>query len=222
MFLLLTSQAHALPKAFTASYTVEKSGISLGTMQSSLKYQGNQYHYHKKTKAKGLAALLSGDTLTENSDGIVQGENFIPKNYLRHHKSKRKDKKDQFRFNSPTSVQGNYEGKAYQLRVPQDSIDPTLLELKLMQSLASNSSRIKYNVVDRGKLKNYVFQRLGTTTVNLSAGSYVCEKVRVARKGGGKQTTLWLAKELGYFPVRIQHNDDGDVIEAKMTSYKAL
>ena len=221
LFLLMSTQAYALPKAFSAKYNVTKSGLSLGTMQSSLSYQGNQYHYHKKTVAKGLAAILSGDVLIENSDGIVRSELFVAKNYLRHHKSKRKDKKDNFRFNSPTSVQGSYEGKAYHVTVPNGTTDLTSLELQLMQSFATGKQQASYHIVDRGKLKNYTFKKLGTENINLNAGSYLCEKVQVARKNGNRKTTLWLAKELDYFPVRIQHNDNGDILEAKMTSYKA-
>lgn len=221
LFLLISTQAHALPKAFSAKYNVIKSGLSLGTMQSNLSYQGNQYHYHKKTVAKGLAAMLSGDVLIENSDGTVRGEVFTAKNYLRHHKSKRKNKKDSFRFNSPTSIQGNYEGQAYQVSVPKGTTDLTLLELQLMQSFATGKQRASYNIVDRGKLKNYTFKKMGTENISLGAGDYTCEKVQVARKGGNRKTTLWLAKELNYFPVRIQHNDNGDILEARMTSYKA-
>ncbi len=218
---LISPQLYALPKAFNAEYDVSKSGFSLGTMQASLNYQGNQYHYHKLTKAKGLAAILSGDTLTENSDGIVQGESLIPKSYLRHHISKRKDKKDQFHFKTATSVQGNYDNKAYQLTVPANTSDLSLLELRLMQDIAAGKTQTKYNIVDRGELKQYSFNRLGTVTLKLKTGSYACEKVRVSRKNNKRQTTLWLAKALDYLPVRILHNDNGDKLEARMTAYHA-
>ena len=212
----------ALPRAFQANYSVEKSGLALGTMQSSLKYRGKHYSYHKITKATGLAALLSGDILIENSEGNIQGNRLISKHYLRHHKSKKKNKKDQFHFSNQTLVTGRYNSKNYTLKVPKSTTDPTLLELYLMQNFSENRRHTKYNVVDRGQLKHYIFQSMGLVTLKLSKTAYVCEKVRIVRRNSKTQTTLWLAKKLNYFPVRIQHNDDGDIVEAKLTSYKAL
>ena len=211
-----------LPKAFQARYSVEKSGLALGIMQSSLTYKGKHYAYHKITKATGLAALLSGDVLLENSDGNIQSGRLISKRYLRHHRSKKKDKKDQFKFKNQTLVSGQYNNHNYTLKVPKRTTDPTLLELHLMQNFSENRRNRQYNVVDRGHLKKYIFQNLGIVTLKLSRKAYVCEKVRISRRGSKTQTTLWLAKELNYFPVRIQHNEDGDIIEAKLTSYRTL
>ena len=219
--LLVSTYVQALPNAFTANYKVQKSGMYLGNMQSALSYQGQQYHYHKKTTAKGLAAMLSGDVLIENSDGVVRNNRFITKRYLRHHTSKRKDQKDQFHFNSPTMVQGNYDNRAYTLTVPHNTTDLTALEIQLMQALATNRITQQYNVVDRGQLVQYEFQKLGTEKLTLPAGDFTCEKVRISKKGSSVETLLWLAKELSYTPVRIQHIDGGDILEARMTSYKA-
>jgi hypothetical protein len=217
---LLVPQLHAgLPNAFNASYSVEKSGLALGTMQSSLKYTGKQYSYHKITKATGLAALLSGDRLTENSDGKIQAGRLVSNRYLRHHKSKKKNKRDQFSFTNRTTVKGRYDDQSYNLNVPNKTTDPTLLELQLMQDFAENRRYQQYTVVDRGQVKRYNFKNLGTVTLKLLDKAYVCEKVRISRSNSHTKTTLWLAKKLNYFPVRIQHDDDGDILEAKLTSY---
>ncbi len=66
------------PPAFQASYTVSAKGLEMGVMTASLRYDGNAYTYQKLTKANGLAALLSGDTLTERSTGTKKGDDLIP------------------------------------------------------------------------------------------------------------------------------------------------
>lgn len=218
---LLSSYVQALPNAFTANYKVQKSGLYLGNMQASLSYQGQQYHYHKKTMAKGIAAMLSGDVLIENSDGEIKGNTFISKQYLRHHVSKKNDKKDQFHFNSPTTVQGNYENRPYTLTVPNNTTDMTVLEVQLMQDLATNKTKQEYSIIDRGELKQYTLQKLGTEALTLPAGSFACKKIRISQKDSNRQTLLWMAKDMGYLPVRIQHNDNGSVLEARMTSHNA-
>ena len=45
LMFLLTGAANAAPAAFQASYSVIKSGLSLGEMKASLIYSGNQYTY---------------------------------------------------------------------------------------------------------------------------------------------------------------------------------
>lgn len=216
----LTSLTHAAPTAFQAQYAVQKSGMTLGTMQATLSYSGNTYTYQKSTKTNGLAALLSGDTLNERSQGSKQGVQLSSNQYLHHHKSKRKDKRDQFSFTTPTQVQGQYKDQAYQLQVPAGTVDPALLELHVMDDIATNRP-LNYNVTERGKLKQYQFQKLGQETINVPAGQYQCEKVQVVRDGGKRQTVLWLAPALNYALVQVRHTDDGDVIQTQLQSYQA-
>ncbi|MEZ5450453.1 MAG: DUF3108 domain-containing protein [Thiolinea sp.] len=209
----------AAPQAFQASYDVVKSGLTLGEMQANLNYAGNRYTYLKQTKANGLAALLSGDTLTERSAGQKRGAQLLPQTYLQHHKNRRKDRRDQFQFNTPTQVTGNFEGTAYQLNVPNGTLDPALLELRIMDDLAANRPLV-YQVTEKGKLKQYRFQRQGQETLKLPAGTYACEKIHMVRDEGKRSTTLWLAPELGYVPVKIRHDEKGDVIETQLKKYQ--
>lgn len=209
----------AAPPAFQASYSVVKSGLSLGEMQLSLAYSNAGYTYQKITKANGLAAMISGDVLTERSNGLKQGMQLRPQTYLHHHKNRRKDRRDQYSFTTPTQVSGAYDNKPYTLNLPAGTIDPALLELRLMEDVAANRP-LKYNVTEKGKVKNYQFQRLGKETINVPAGEFSCEKIQMTRDGGERQTTLWLAPELGYAPAQIRHNEEGDIIEARLTKHQ--
>ena len=220
LMFLLTGAANAAPAAFQASYSVIKSGLSLGEMKASLIYSGNQYTYLKQTKANGLAALLSGDTLTERSQGEKQGHQLSSKNYLHHHKNRRKERRDQFNFSAPTQVQGNYKGTAYTLSVPNGTVDPALLELQIMDDMRA-SRPLNYRITEKGQLKDYRFRKMGKETLNLPAGTYDCEKIEMIRNNGTRTTTIWLARELNYLPVQIRHNEKGDVIETQLTNYKA-
>lgn len=220
LLILSIGTASAAPQAFQANYSVIKSGLSLGEMKANLTYSGNQYTYLKQTKANGLAALISGDTLTERSQGNKQGHQLSSKNYLHHHKNRRKDRRDQFNFAAPSQVQGNYRGTAYSLNVPNGTIDPALLELRIMDDIAANRP-LSYRITEKGKLKDYRFRKLSRETLTLPAGRYECEKIQMIRDNGQRTTTIWLAKELNYLPVQIRHNEKGDIIETQLTAYQA-
>lgn len=219
LIVCLIGTAAAAPQAFQASYSVLKSGISLGEMNATLVYSGNQYTYLKKTKANGLAALISGDTLTERSHGDKKGNQLNSKNYLYHHKNRRKDRRDQFNFAAPTQVEGDYKGTAYSLVVPTGTIDPALLELRIMDDMLANKP-LNYRITEKGKLKNYNFRKQGKETLSLPAGRYEADKIQIVRNGGERTTTIWLAKELNYVPVKIRHNENGDILETQLTNYQ--
>lgn len=218
--LLISQSLLAAPQAFQANYAVMKSGISLGDMNANLVYSNNQYTYLKQTKANGIAAFLSGDTLTERSSGTQQGALLKAQQYLHHHKNKRKDRRDQFSFVTPTQVKGQYKNDGYSLTVPNGTLDPALLELRIMDDLKANRP-LNYRVTEKGKLKDYRFQRLGKEMLSLPAGQYNCEKIRMIRDNGERITTIWLAPELDFVPVKISHNEEGSVIETRLKSYTA-
>lgn len=225
VFLLLIlpfSQAGALPPAFEAAYDVKKDFIGLGTMRSSLDYDGSQYRYNKDTEAEGLAAILSGDKLIERSSGTVNNEAFQPETYFFQHKNRRKDKRDELRFVSATEVSGEHKDEAYQLEVGVGTIDRATLELVLMQDVADADKTLHYQVVERGKLKEYRFLRLGEEKIEVPAGAFLCEKIQVQRDNGEQKTTLWLAQELDYFLVKISHEEDGNTIDSVLRERRTL
>ncbi|SKA67507.1 Protein of unknown function [Thiothrix eikelboomii] len=212
--------ALAAPLAFQATYSVANSGLTVGETQTSLSYQAAGYTFQKITKANGVAALISGDSLTERSVGLKQGDKLQTQQYLYQHKSRRKAKQDQYQFTSATEIKGKLDQTAYTLKVPKNTIDPALIELRLMEDVAANRP-LNYSITERGKLKTYQFQRLGKETITTPLGQYACEKVKMTRDNGERQTTLWLAPELDYVAAQIQHNEKGNITEAQLTHYQA-
>ena len=219
MLLLLGSlDLQAAPPAFQATYDINKAGLTLGSMTATLSYNANQYTYLKQSRANGLAALLSNDNLTERSSGTRHGEQLQSLQYLHQHKSRSKNRRDQFSFNTPNQVSGQYRNEAYQLQVPAGTVDPALMELRIMDDLKANRP-LRYAVTEKGELKNYVFQRQGREVLQLPAGRYECEKIHLVRDDGKRKTTIWLAPALNYVVARIRHDEKGDVVESSLSGY---
>ena len=210
---------YAAPAAFEATYTVITKGLSLGETHVKLNYQDSQYTYQKTTKANGVAALLSGDTLTERSIGQKNGMTLVPQHYSQQHKSKRKNKHDNFEFTRATQVDGTYNDTPYQLTVPSGTLDAAVMELYLMDDLATDKP-LQYSIASKGKLQDYHFRRLGKETIEVPAGKYTCEKIEVAHHDSDQQTTLWLAPDLHYGIVQVQHRENGDLLETQLNHYQ--
>ena len=220
--LLFSAQAAlALPAAFQANYSVAKGSLNLGNLHASLKYSGNNYQYHKFTKATGVAALLTGIKITENTDGQFSGQNITPRNYLFNQSRRSKARIDKVQFTSNRAV-GSYKNTPYNVAITPGTQDRASLELVLATDLAQNKPRLHYNVVDRGELKQYNFQKLGNEQIQTPAGNFNTTKVQVVRAGTKRETVFWMAKELDYLPVKIRHREKDDVITTVIKNYKKL
>ena len=219
--LLAQAPAMAMPSAFQADYTVAKGSMKLGNLHTSLKINGNRYSYHKYTKSSGLAALLTGIKITENTDGQISGQNLRPTNYLFNQSRHRKSKVDKIQFTG-NNAKGNYKGKPYNLAITELTQDRASLELVLARDIALNKPRLNYSIVESGVKKQYNFQKLGNEKIQVPAGTFNTVKVKVQRKGNKRETIFWLAKETDYMPVKIRHREKKDVITTVMKSYKKL
>lgn len=220
ILLMFSSLLNAMPAPFVAEYAVNAKGMTLGNVVAKLTYQDKQYTYERVTQATGLAAMLSGDNLLERSEGNVGQDRFITQKFTWHHKNKRKNKQDAFQRTANNRLQGEKDGTAYDLQAQANTIDMTIMQLQLMHDAKQGRKDVQYAVIEKGKLKNYRLQQTGTETLSLPAGDYQCKKFDVIRDDSDQHTTLWLAEELGYFPVRIRHDDGGDVLDAKLKNYQ--
>ena len=220
--LLLSAQAAtALPSAFQATYSVAKGSLKLGYLKTTLKYSGNRYSYHKYTKATGLAAMLTGIKITETSDGQVSGQNIIPSNYFYNRAKWKKSKIDKVQFVGNRAT-GSYVGKAFNIATAGGIQDQASMELSLARDLSLNKPRLSYTVITKGKKRPYSFQRLGSEVLKTQAGTFNTIKVKVIRSGTKRETIFWMAKELGYMPVKILHREKNNVITSMLKSYKKL
>jgi len=213
------SQAIALPRAFDADYTVSKGRLTLGNLHTSLKYNGNQYQYRKYTKASGFAAMLTGMKITENSDGQFNKEVIKPRNYLFNQSRRNKFRVEKTRFSGNKAI-GSYKGKPYNISISPNALDRGSVELALAHDLATNKTRLVYPVVEKGKVKTLTFAKQGEEKIKTPAGTFNTVKIRVVRNTNKRNTTFWLAKELDYMPVKIRHNEKGDVITTVIKNFK--
>ena len=215
------AQPTALPDAFKADYSVARGSMKLGNLHASLNYSGNNYQYKKYTKSTGLAALVTGIKITENTNGQLSGLEVIPKNYLFNQSRRSKSRVDKAEFSGRNAV-GSYKDTPYNVVIPIGTQDRASLELVLARDIAQNKSRLQYNVLERGKIKQYKFQKMGNEQIKTPAGVFTATKVKVVRAGKKRETVFWLAKKIDYLPVKVKHTEKGEVITTVISNYQKL
>lgn len=215
------AQPTALPDAFKADYSVARGSMILGNLHASLTYSGNTYKYQKYTKATGMAALLTGIKITENTSGQLSGLEVVPQNYLFNQSRRSKSRIDKAVFSGKKAT-GSYKDNPYNVVIPTGTQDRASLELVLARDIAQNKPSLKYNVLERGKIKQYSFQKLGNENITTPTGTYSALKVKVIREEKKRETIFWLAKEFDYLPVKLMHTEKGEVITTTIKSYRKL
>jgi hypothetical protein len=219
---LLSVQAvFAMPKPFEANYTVAKGSLTLGNLHTSLKVNGNRYAYHKFTKATGLAALLTGIKITENTDGEFSKNTIQPTNYFFNQSRRGSDRIDKIQFFKQVA-NGSYKEKHYKIPFVNNTQDRASLELSLARDLSINKPILSYSVIERGNKKQYYLQKFGYEKIETPAGNFNAIKVKVNRKDTKRETIFWLAKETDFMPVKIYHREKDDVITTVLKDYKKL
>jgi len=216
--LTLSSVASALPKESSAVFSVARNGTSLGYLKSSLKYPGQTYEYSKHTQSTGLAKLLTKASITEKSAGKFAGERIIPISYSYNQKTRKKNVIDKARF-AGNKASGMYKGNAYTVQTPANVLDRASLEIAVARDLMRNLPTLQYNVMERGEVKQYVFVKMGNEQLQTPAGTFTTVKLSVQRKDKKRKTTYWMAKELTYLPVKMLHEEGGDVISSVIREF---
>ena len=217
--MLLSSQAFAVPDAMSAVYDVYRNNKSVGYLESTLKYTGDQYEYNKFTRATGWADLLTNARITEKSTGNVAGYALTPLTYLYDERTRSKTRVEQARFVKGQSS-GIYKDKAYSVATPANVVDRATLELVVARDLKRALPQLVYQVMERGEVKTYTFIRLGTEKLRTAAGDFETIKVSVKRVDSDRETTYWMAKEMDYLPAQMYHREKGDVIKSVLKKYK--
>jgi hypothetical protein len=102
-------------------------------------------------------------------------------------------------------------------------LDRHAVTVALMQDIAAGrTGELRYSVPDKDELQTWVFRIGGSEKMDTAMGAQRALRVeRVRESGGGRSTTLWLAQDHGYVPLRIlQKEPDGETIDMRITSLR--
>ncbi|THB71731.1 MAG: DUF3108 domain-containing protein [Gammaproteobacteria bacterium] len=196
---------------FTAIYDVTKSGIALGEMRSQLTINpDNSYTYSSKTEPVGLASLFSSETVTETSQGILKKNNFTPKTYTYKRAGGDRNQNTTITFDhakkNATDVTND---KTTTLKIDNSITDRQIIQILLMNDMLAGSTKLEYKVINKQEIKPYSFRILEHETIETELGVFKTTPVVRKREGSSRETTLWLAHELYYLPVKIEQTKNG-------------
>ncbi|WP_029655390.1 DUF3108 domain-containing protein [Marinobacter daepoensis] len=201
---------------YKAHYTAAMSkGVSLnGEGERVLSSQGNNVWLYR-TDVDSFIADIDESLIFRWEDGQV-----VPLRYrYRLSGFLIKDREQSIDFDWQAGLaSGSYRGKAFEVELRENTLDPLGYQLQLHQDLKAGKRDVTYQVLDKGDYDDDRFAVIDEDSLNKDGqnrNTLKAEKVR--EKDSRRQTLMWFDPARDYLLVRLlQVEPDGSEYELKL------
>ncbi|MFT6625265.1 MAG: hypothetical protein ACJAZI_001350 [Cycloclasticus sp.] len=202
---------------FKAEYTLRHNDIEIGHVDLAVKKLNNGlYQLSSSTKTSGLLSFIRDDDVVEISEFDAPDGRIRPLTYRYSAELGDSQKDISLRFDwLKSTVTNSTEGHDWNLSIKDGVLDKALMQIALMQDVETDHS-LQYSVADGGRLKNFVFTRLGSEKISLNGRLY--ETTKLARKKDDKPliTYYWCASELHNLPILLKRKKSYGTFEMRL------
>lgn len=225
LMLLPTLALAAMPAPYTARYEVRRNGERLGEATVVLRaLPGDRAELTSSTiGSEGLAAL-AGLTVDERS--LLRWQDGAPETVSWNYRQKMawKQRVRSIEVDAGARrIEHRDRDKRWSPSYRPGVLDRHAVTVALMQDLAGGrGGELRYLVPDKDELKSWLFRVGASERLNTAMGPQRALRVeRIRDAADGRTTTLWLAQDRNFVPLRIlQKEADGETIEMRITSLR--
>lgn len=213
--------ADNLPPSFTAQYKLYFKGIPAGSGTRTLtRTRDGQLTFTTTAETNGLAALFNDSRIEERSVFTQVEGKLRPLEYV-YHQTGKKARDDRVLFDwSKKIATSTFKDETKEVPIESGILDRLLYQVAIMQDLAQGKQPLRYRIVDRGEIKEYVPEFLGTESIETGVGKL--ETVKYRRVSNERSTTFWCAQTLHFLPVQVEHIEKGDSIKMVVETVNGL
>ena len=213
----------AMPAPYTARYDVLRNGDRAGQSVVSLKaLGGGRAEFHTSTSGSEGLAAIAGAAVDERS--VLRWNEGAPEtvNWEYHQKIAWKSRDRSLSVDAAARrLDLRDKDKRYSPPYRAGVLDRHAVTVAIMQDVAAGrSGELRYPVPDKDEMGTWTFRTGASEKIDTPMGAQRALRVeRIRENGGGRSTTLWLAQDHGYVPLRIlQKEPDGETIDMRITS----
>jgi hypothetical protein len=204
-------------KPFTAEYVVSWKGVTAGRSRLSLRETPDgRWTYESQNAARGLFRMAVPDNLTQRSTfRIVEGR-VVPDHFHGDDGSAGSKRDSDVTFDwTAGRATGVAEERKVDIPIPPGLQDGMSVQAALMNELLKGRLPARFDMLDKDQVKDYLYERRGSETVETKVGRVEAEIFSSRRPGSDRGTWFWCAPSLGYLPVKVERRN-GDKIEWSM------
>lgn len=184
------------PRQAELIYEFSRNNIALAEVTYALEHDGRTYRVVETTKGRGILAL-SGTT-RRTSRGMVTPGGLRPVEFT-DERTGRSTARASFDWGQKT-VTMQYKGEPRTEPLPPDASDRLAFVLDF--AFAPQRKEVVFDLFDGRGQSRHVYANGGADRVKVPIGEF--DAVRFFRGSpGDDRSEVWLAKDLGYLPVRV-------------------
>jgi hypothetical protein len=193
---------------FSAQYTADWKGISVGTSGIALKRESEpgRYVYTWTVTARGIFRIAYHDDVVQTSWLSVNSEHVRPEKYL----GKEGSSSVELNFDwLDKRATGQSEGKPVDLKLSEGTQDVMSIQVEVMLDLKNGNLPKTFQIIDKDQLKDFNYTQQGTARIKTAIGELDTVIVSSQRAGNNRILTMWFAPSLGFVPVQAERTRDG-------------
>jgi hypothetical protein len=199
---------------YTATYRVIYKGKEAGTAELGVRALGdeNVYEFSSRVMAKGMLKLARPNPAVERSRFQVDANGLRPLQFWYEDGSRSGEDNFEIEFDWARRVAtvSNADARR-ELALPEAALDRGSLQVALMRDLAATGTVQRFKLADEDGVVEYEYTDNGTATMPTGSGLVATRVLTQQRVGSSRTTSLWVAPELRFLPVRIEQRRDGEV-----------
>jgi hypothetical protein len=204
-------------RPFKAEFVLEWKGMNAASASLELTQEAvGRYTYVARNTARGVFRAVFAGELTQTSRILLAAGRVRPLSYRGDDGSPatRRDVALEFDWDQ-LRVRGTAETKPVDLALQPGTQDVMSVQIALIVDLLERREPSTYALVDRNRIKEYVYSGEGSARIVTAVGQIDTVIWSSRRPGSDRVTRVWYAPSLGYSPVRAERVA-GDKLEWTM------
>jgi len=193
---------------FSARYVAEWRGITVGTSNLQLKHDAEpqRYLYKWTISARGIFRLVYSSDLTQRSWFTVSGGHARPDRYL----AEEGTSSVGLNFDwAGGHALGWSENEQVDLRLIPGTQDLLSIQIEVMLDLENGNLPKTFHIIDKDKIKEFVYAREGTATISTALGPLDTVIVSSRQPSNDRILRMWFSPSRGYVPVQAERTRGG-------------
>jgi hypothetical protein len=212
----------AIPNRITAEYELVNNGLTIGRVHESFTRNGDNYSIQSVSRAEGMLKVLYDEQITLQSSGKVGEEGLKPLQFEeRRTKEPKRDVSATFDWEHGV-LQSRYRGEVTRHALPPATQDRISMMYQFMH-VKPRQGNMTLTMSNGRKVERYTYRMVDEAKVATPAGEYdTIHFERVVTEPNDRHVEVWLAKDQGFFPVRIRFDDPrGFRVEQRLVSLRS-
>ena len=171
-------------------------------------------NYKESLLAKNILGKISEYSIFKQTN---KGQ-IIPLEHIKQKKFFGKSSQKQLFNWSKNSLIYSRDGESIEVEIEPGYLDVMSHKLQLRKDITNGSKNLSYNVISKGKLKQYQYRLLGHEVLKTPLGPLNTVVIERVTQSESKYTKIWLASDWDHLIVRLEKMDRGETQEMVITS----